>query len=144
MINEKIKKKPVTNTASVNASICLVHPPLRALKKSIEEEDSFRGIIFSSVYIETYGKERIIEYLKFHNSESKEISKAKSLNLKGIINKMYSLGIIDKVASSQLHELREKRNKIVHKKHDGQLIEKEDALRMIQNAIRILETLGAN
>ena len=143
MINEKNKKRSIKRTTSVNISACLVHSPLTALKNALKEEDCFKGIIFSTTYIETYGKIRIIEHFKQKEVEIKDDKIIKDLNLFRTIHFLYSLGIIDKTNYKKLEEIREKRNKIVHEKYENQLIEKKDGLRMIKNSIEILETLGA-
>ena len=104
----------ITDSTTFSINVILTHPPVDELKASIKSERWFEGIVLATSYYEVFANEKINEYLKSKgkNIESKRIEK---MNLQHILVFLYSHDIINESDYSQMIELNNYRNYVVHR-----------------------------
>lgn len=119
----------------------LVFGPLKTLEKAMDDEDWFRGIVLSATYFEAYGKFKIKEYLG-KNKINIGKDKIERLRLNQVITIMYALKIIDEKTYQMMLKIKDKRDKLVHEKHEIYRIESDEGLKLIQKAYDIIKKLG--
>lgn len=126
---------------SFSVDAIFVRGPIRVLKDAINQGRFLEGVVLSVMYFERFGVDRLKGYFKERSVP------LKPLNLDrrkvGIIMKLLEgFDIIDHGTHSLMGEVNTVRNKIVHELRHPDAIDREEAKRTIEKAIKCLEKLG--
>lgn len=109
--------------------------PREILEDAIEHEEWFKGIVLSSAFFEHFSSAILSKITNggINNDKLK-------LGLERLMRLLHDFSLVSIEIYSKMREIARERNGLVH--NPFKEIDKENAIRLIQNAIEVLESLG--
>lgn len=115
-----------------------IRDPVEVLKECIKHNEWFKGIVLSTAFFEGIGKELLI----VHFGDRINSDRIEHLRLEQIIMFLNASEMIDQTTYSDMMEVRDYRNSIVHlEPFTKPKIQPQETKRVIQKAIKCLKSL---
>jgi hypothetical protein len=135
---KKYSRDELLEFFSALVSIYALQDPIRALEDKIKRKAWFEGVILAATLLESLSSTRLKVYL-----EGKvDPDRVDRLSFEQTIMFLFGSGIISQPTYSKMMEIREERNKLVHKVRSQYKLDPQKAERLIQRAIECFEALG--